>query len=81
MDLIQKAGAWIIGLTHISVMLLTLAIVMQILFGSVIPFIGWDVVGNILGVITQLGSAGLVGILATAVIFWLFRHQKRFDDI
>jgi hypothetical protein len=49
------------------------------LFGSVVPFIGGDVVGNIIGIITQLGNSGLVGLIAVAVIFWLFRHQKDFD--
>ena len=43
-------------------------------------FIGGDVVGNIIGVVTQLGSAGLAGLIALVVVFWLFRHQSRFDD-
>ena len=60
-------------------MFLTLGIVWQVLFGSVIPFIGGDVVGNILAIINQLGQSGLSGLLAVAVIFWLFRHQKDFD--
>ena len=80
MDIMQRAGAWIIGLTHISVMLLTLGIVWQVLFGSAVPFIGGDVVGNIIGVVTQLGSAGLTGLIALVVVVWLFRHQSRFDD-
>ena len=79
MGVIEKAGKWVIALTHISVMLLTLGIVWQVLFGSVIPFIGGDVVGNILAIINQLGQSGLSGLLAVAVIFWLFRHQKNFD--
>ncbi len=79
MKAIENVGKWIIGLTHISVMFLTLAIVWQMLFGSVVPFIGGDVVGNIIAIITQLGNSGLVGLIAVAVIFWLFRHQKDFD--
>ncbi len=79
MGVIEKAGKWVIALTHISVMMLTLGIVWQVLFGSVIPFIGGDVVGNILAIINQLGQSGLSGLLAVAVIFWLFRHQKNFD--
>ena len=79
MGVIEKAGQWVIALTHISVMMLTLGIVWQVLFGSVIPFIGGDVVGNILAIINQLGQSGLSGLLAVAVIFWLFRHQKNFD--
>ena len=80
MDIMHRAGAWVIGLTHISVMLLTLGIVWQVLFGSAVPFIGGDVVGNIVGIVNQLGNAGLAGLIALVVVFWLFRHQKHFDD-
>ena len=80
MDIMHRAGAWIIGLTHISVMLLTLGIVWQVLFGRAVPFIGGDVVANIIGIVTQLGSAGLAGLIALAIVVWLFRHQNRFDD-
>ena len=80
MDIMQRAGAWVIGLTHISVMLLTLGIVWGVLFGAAVPFVGGDVVGNIIGVVTQLGSAGLTGLIALVVVVWLFRHQSRFDD-
>ena len=81
MDIMRNAGAWIIGLTHISVMLLTLGIVWQVLFGSAVPFIGGDVVANIIGIVTQLGRAGLAGLIALAIVVWLFRHQNRFDDV
>ena len=80
MDIMNRAGAWIIGLTHISVMLLTLGIVWGVLFGAAVPFVGGDVVGNIIGVVTQLGNAGLAGLIALVVVIWLFRHQNRFDD-
>tara|TARA_B100000315_G_scaffold49794_3_gene44402 strand:- start:2386 stop:2634 length:249 start_codon:yes stop_codon:yes gene_type:complete len=80
MDIMNRAGAWIIGLTHISVMLLTLGIVWGVLFGAAVPFVGGDVVGNIIGVVTQLGNAGLTGLIALVIVVWLFRHQNRFDD-
>ena len=80
MDIMQRAGAWIIGLTHISARLLTLGIVWQVLFGSAVPFIGGDVVGNIIGVVSQLGNSGLAGLIALVIVVWLFRHQNRFDD-
>ena len=80
MDIMHRAGTWVIGLTHISVMLLTLGIVWGVLFGAAVPFVGGDVVGNIIGVVTQLGNAGLIGLIALAIVVWLFRHQNRFDD-
>ena len=70
---------WVKKLTEAGVSLLALAIIMQVIFGKAVPFIGGDVVGNIIGIITQLGNSGLVGLIAVAVIFWLFRHQKDFD--
>ena len=80
MDIMHRAGAWVIGLTHISVMLLTLGIVWGVLFGAAVPFVGGDVVGNIIGIVNQLGNAGLAGLIALVVVIWLFRHQNRFDD-
>ena len=81
MDIMRNAGAWIIGLTHISVMLLTLGIVWQVLVGSAVPFIGGDVVANIIGVVTQLGNAGLTGLIALVIVVWLFGHHNRFEDV
>ena len=43
-------------------------------------FVGGDVVGNIIGVIAQLGNAGITGLIALVIVVWLFRHQNRFDD-
>ena len=76
MDWTTKVGGYIVGITHISVLLLGLGIVWQVLFGSAIPFIGGDVINNIAGIIQNMGNQGLVGILTVAVVFWLFRHHK-----
>jgi len=51
-----------------------------VLFGAAVPFVGGDVVGNIIGIVNQLGNAGLAGLIALVVVIWLFRHQNRFDD-
>ena len=74
MDYVTKIGGWITGITRLSVGLIALGVVWQVLFGSTIPFIGGDVVGNITGLIGGLGDAGLVGLLTVGVLFWLFRH-------
>lgn len=76
MDWTSKVGDWIVGITQISVMLLTLSIVWGVLFGNTVPFIGTNVVGNISGIITMLGSQGLVGLITLAIVVWLFRHQN-----
>ncbi len=66
---------WIKKLTEVGVALLALAIVLQILFGKVVPFIGGDVVGNITSITAALGAQGLVGLAAVAVIYSIFTRS------
>jgi hypothetical protein len=34
-----------------------------------------DVVGNIIGLVSSLGSSGLVGLVAAATLYWLFTKK------
>jgi hypothetical protein len=60
------------GATEAGVSLIALAIVLQIIFGGTVPFLGGDVVGTIIGMVGQLGSAGLVGLVAAGLLWKLF---------
>ena len=66
-------------LTEAGVSLIALAVVVQIIFGtgpdSSIPFIGGDVIGTITDIVTVLGSAGLVGLAAVAVLYAIFSRN------
>tara|TARA_Y100001951_G_C11271697_1_gene259203 strand:- start:135 stop:368 length:234 start_codon:yes stop_codon:yes gene_type:complete len=77
MDWLTKAGDWVKGIAHISVLLIALGVVWQVLFGKAVPFVGGDIVGNISGLVSQLGSGGLVGLITLGILLWLFRH---FDE-
>ena len=68
LEKLQTAGAWIKGLTDVSVSLLALAVVLQVLFGSTVPFFPMDVIGSIVDITAQLGSEGLVGLIAIWVL-------------
>jgi hypothetical protein len=74
MDAIVRIKSWIGGLTDIGLMLLGLAIVAAMLVGGSLPFFG-GVVGNIIGLIKDLGNNGLVGLIALGVILWLFSKR------
>ncbi len=65
---------WIGEIIDIGLMLLALAIVASLLVGGTLPFFG-GVVGNIISLIKDLGSNGLVGLIALGVIFWLFAKR------
>ena len=70
-DMLETVKNWIAALTEIGLLLLALAIVAALLVGANLPFFG-DVVTNIMALVKSLGDAGLVGLIALAIIMWLF---------
>ena len=74
MDAMSRVKMWIGGLTDIGLMLLALAIVAALLVGGTLPFFG-GVVTNIIGLVTELGKNGLAGLIAVAIILWLFSRR------
>jgi len=75
MDVLARIKGWIGSLTEIGLMLLALAIVAGLLVGGTLPFFG-GVVGNIIALVKDLGSNGLVGLIVLGVILWLFSQRK-----
>jgi len=61
----------------VGIKLISLAIVLQIVFGHSVPFLGGDVIGTIISIIYELGSAGLVGLIATVIIWRLLDDDIR----
>ena len=62
-------------LTEAGVALLALGIIMQVIFGNVVPFMGGDIVGNITAIVASLGAQGLVGLAAVGVIYAIFNKN------
>ena len=75
MDALSRVKSWVGSLTEIGLMLLAFAIVASLLVGSNLPFFG-GVVGNILAMVKELGSNGLVGLVALGIILWLFSNRS-----
>jgi hypothetical protein len=71
MDVLGKIKSWVMQLTEIGLSLLALGIVLQLLFGQNVAFITGDVTGNIIGLVGNLGGAGVVGLVAIAIILHL----------
>ena len=71
----DQVVGWIRKLTEAGVALLALAIVMQIIFGKAVPFIGGDVIGNITAIVGALGAQGLVGLASVGVIYAIFTRK------
>lgn len=75
MSMLNQVRTWIGSLTDIGLSLIGLGIVLGILIGNKLPFVG-DVVGNLTALITTLGGAGLVGLIALGIIIWLLRSRS-----
>lgn len=69
----DQAKTAIKSITEMGVALLALAIVASLLVGPAnMSFLG-DVTGNITNLVSQLGGAGLSGLIALGVVLWLFQ--------
>ena len=73
--MLEKATGWIRSLTEAGLALIALGVVLQILFGAAVPFIGLDVVGSVTGLVRSLGSEGLVGLVAIWVLWGIYSKK------
>ena len=73
-DVLEVLKGWIRHLIEIGFVLLGLAIVIQVLFG-VSEFFP-DVVVNLVDVVNSFGGHGLVGVVAVAIVLWLFTGRR-----
>ena len=73
--MIEKATGWIRSLTEAGLALIALGVVLQILFGTAVPFLGIDVIGSVTSVVKSLGSEGLVGLVAVWVLWGIYTKK------
>jgi len=73
--MLDRARNFLGGAVDIGLILVVISVVFQAVFGSVIPFVGGDVVYNLMSVLTQLGDAGLVGLIGAVIFYQLLRDH------
>ena len=73
--MLDKAIGWIRSLTEAGLSLIALGVVLQILFGAAVPFIGLDVVGSVVSLVSKLGGEGLVGLAAIWVLWGIYSKK------
>ena len=73
--MLEKAIGWIRSLTEAGLALIALGVVLQIIFGAAVPFIGLDVIGSVTGLVKDLGSEGLVGLVAIWVLWGIYSKK------
>ena len=57
-----------------ALVIIPLSVVLGVIFGPAVPFIGADVIDNITAIIADLGGSGLVGIIVLGILWALARR-------
>jgi len=70
--MLDKALGWIRQITELGLAIIALGVVLQIIFGAAVPFLGIDVVGSVVSLVNQLGSEGLIGLVAIWVLWGIY---------
>ena len=75
MKYLQTAKEYLGAITEFGLSLICTGVVLQVLFGSAVPFLGIDVVGSVINITNQLGSQGLVGLVAIWVLASIYGKE------
>ena len=77
MTMIAEIRRWLSGVLELLLWLVAMLALLQVLFGNnFVEFFGIDLVGNIGSIIAKFGNAGLVGIVAAALIAYLIARNR-----
>ena len=72
--MMDTAKSFLRGVMDVAMVIIPLSVVLGVIFGPSVPFIGTAVVGNITSLVSSLGGNGLVGIIVLGILWWLARR-------
>ncbi|MAV61875.1 MAG: hypothetical protein CMI80_00090 [Candidatus Pelagibacter sp.] len=73
--MLDTIKSWLKQITEVGLLLIAAAVVLEIIFGSAVPFIGVGILDNIIAITAKLGQDGLIGIIAIGIIVWLYLRK------
>ena len=73
--MLDTIKSWLKQITEVGLLLIAAAVVLEIIFGSAVPFIGVGILDNIIAKTEKLSQDGLVGIIAIGIIVWLYLRK------
>tara|TARA_Y100000996_G_scaffold338112_1_gene274896 strand:+ start:124 stop:408 length:285 start_codon:yes stop_codon:yes gene_type:complete len=74
-SMLDTVKSWLRQITEVGLLLIAAAIVLEIIFGSAVPYIGVGILDNVVALTAKLGQDGLVGIIAIGIIVWLYMRR------
>lgn len=73
--MLSKVKIFLKEVIDLGLLVVALGVILQVIFGNSVPFVGGDIVNNMLSIIGQLGDGGLVGLIALGIIIYLINKQ------
>ena len=72
--MLNTAKNFLSEVVSLGLLLIAVGVVLQVIFGSAVPFVGGDIVGNLTNLIGSLGEGGLVGLISIGIILHLIQR-------
>ena len=72
--MIETIIGWLKPIIELALTVVVLGVVLQILFPGALVFINADVAGNLISLLDTFSGAGLIGVIAAAIILYLLRR-------
>ena len=60
-----------------GLLLIAIAIILELWFGPTNPFLGKNIIDNLVNLVRDLGDAGVVGLISIAIIIYLWSRVKK----
>ena len=60
-----------------GLLLIAIAIILELLFGPSSPFLGQNLIDNLVNLVRELVDAGVVGLISIAIIIYLWSRVKK----
>ena len=73
--MLDNVKGWLKEIAEVGLLVIAVAVVLEIIFGSAVPFIGIGILDNITALTSQLGAEGLVGIITIGLVVWLYMRR------
>ena len=75
MSMFDAVKNWLRQIAEVGLLVIAAAVVLEIIFGSPVDFVGLSILDNITALTRELGEQGLVGIISIAIIIWLYLRR------
>ena len=75
MGMLDTIKSWLRQIAEVGLLVIAAAVVLEIIFGSPVDFVGLSILDNITALTRELGEQGLIGIISIAIIIWLYLRR------